>query len=86
MKTLRRSEHQTISVGEAAGCDLTFAQVEALQKAQPSGVRAFQWTSRNTIKTGDQVGMVAAAGVRLEILPKVGTLDCDQPHLPSPCK
>jgi 5-methylcytosine-specific restriction enzyme subunit McrC len=77
VKTVRCTEHQLLKVGDATDCDLTFAQVEALQKTLPSNLRALQWTSRNTVKTTEQVGMVAAAGIRLEILPKVGAMDRD---------
>ena len=72
MRTVSLREHQTASVGDLSTNCLTVNEIESLDRAQRAvGVEAFHWTSRNQVKAAQYVGMVAAAAVRLEILPKI---------------
>ncbi len=50
-------------------------EAETIVSAQPHGVTALRWTSRRTLATAQYVGMLAAADVRLEILPKIKGLE-----------
>ena len=76
MNTLTMKEHETAAVSERplAG-QLSTTDVIDLDRAQRAmGVEAFRWSGRDQIKATEQVGMIATANVRLEILPKIGGL------------
>jgi 5-methylcytosine-specific restriction enzyme subunit McrC len=77
VKTVSLREHETIPVGGLSdGKYLTVVESEALDRAQRFlGIEAFRWISRNQIKAAQYVGMIAAADVRLEILPKIEGLE-----------
>ena len=54
------------------GGHLALAEVEALDRAQKTlGANAFAWAGRHRIKASQFVGIIAAPGIRLEILPKI---------------
>ena len=76
MKTIRLAEHQpTIVVDDPDDTQLTFGDIEALERAQRAvKIEAFRWVGKNKVKAVQFVGMLAAAGVRLEILPKIDDL------------
>jgi 5-methylcytosine-specific restriction enzyme subunit McrC len=69
-------EHETARIAEnPTDRQFSAAEIAALDEMQKSqGVEAFRWISRTQIKTGQYVGMVATANVRLEILPKIDGL------------
>jgi len=49
--------------------------IEALERVQRAvKVEAFRWVGKNQVKAVQFVGMLAAASVRLEILPKIDDL------------
>ena len=74
--TLREFETAKVVEGAAGDCELTFADVAGLERAQrATGVEAFAWAGRDRIRAGQFVGMLACDGVRLEILPKIDRLD-----------
>ncbi|RKQ69723.1 5-methylcytosine-specific restriction enzyme subunit McrC [Litorimonas taeanensis] len=73
MRTLTIFEHAYVSISDKpAEGRLMQADVEALDLAQKSmGANAFAWDGRNRIKASQFVGIIAAPGIRLEILPKI---------------
>lgn len=73
MKTLTVFEHSYVSVSdEIVEGHLLPSEVDALDRAQKSmGANAFTLVGRNRIKAAQFVGIIAAPGVRLEILPKI---------------
>ena len=73
MRTLTICEHAYVNISDKpAEGRLMLADVEALDLAQKSmGANAFAWDGRNRIKASQFVGIIAAPGVRLEILPKI---------------
>ena len=64
-------EYEQVCIGE----DCSVAEAEAIVAAQPPGVPALKWTSRQTLVTAQYVGILAATDVRLEILPKIKGLE-----------
>ena len=76
MKTIRLAEHEpTIVVDDPDDTQLTFGDIEALERVQRAvKIEAFRWVGKNQVKAVQFVGMLAAAGVRLEILPKIDDL------------
>jgi 5-methylcytosine-specific restriction enzyme subunit McrC len=69
-KRIECSEHHTILVGEAPGAPITEGDVAQLLRAQGAAT-ALGWIDRNRVRTSEQVGVIAAPSVRLEILPKI---------------
>jgi 5-methylcytosine-specific restriction enzyme subunit McrC len=69
-KSIERSEHETILVGEAPGARITEGDVAQLLRAQGAAT-ALGWIDRNSVRTSEQVGVIAAPSIRLEILPKI---------------
>ncbi len=77
MRTVSLLEHESIPVGDKlTGKRLTIAEAEALEKAQRSiGITAFRWMGRNRIKAAQYVGIIVTPSIRLEILPKIESLN-----------
>ena len=73
MRTLTIYEHAYVGVSDdPLEGQLRLAEVEALERAQKSmGAHAFTWAGRRRIKASQFVGIIAAPGIRLEILPKI---------------
>ena len=73
MKTLTVFEHSYITVSNEVSCEhLLPSEAKALDRAQKSmGANAFIWTGQYRLKSAQYVGIIAAPGVRLEILPKI---------------
>jgi len=73
VRTVSLREHETASVGDLSNDKrFTVREIEALDHAQGAvGVEAFRWTGMNQVKAAQYVGMIAAATIRLEILPKI---------------
>ena len=77
MKSIRLIEHESAEVVDYPhDTKLNFLDIEALERVQRSmKVEAFNWAGRNQVKATQYVGMLASAGARLEILPKIDGLD-----------
>ena len=73
MKTITVLEHSYIPVSDTSSeTHLLPRDVDALDRAQKfMGANAFTWAGRHRIKAAQFVGIIAAPGVRLEILPKI---------------
>jgi len=69
-KHIECSEHETLVVGDSPGAPITESDVAQLLRAQ-GAARALDWIDRNKVRTSEQVGVIAAPSIRLEILPKV---------------
>jgi 5-methylcytosine-specific restriction enzyme subunit McrC len=69
------SEHETILVGEVPEATLTEHEVAQLLRAQGTA-QALGWIDRVRVRTAEQVGVIAARGIRMEILPKVESFAC----------
>jgi 5-methylcytosine-specific restriction enzyme subunit McrC len=76
VKSIRLKEHESALVVQGPDdTRFTFSEIEALDRVQrATKVDAFRWTGRNQISTGQYVGVLASAGARLEILPKIDSL------------
>jgi 5-methylcytosine-specific restriction enzyme subunit McrC len=72
-KRIECSEHETILVGEAPGARITEGDVAQLLRAQGAAT-ALGWIDRNSVRTSEQVGVIAAPSIRLEILPKIDSV------------
>ena len=77
MKAIRLNEHESALVVQGADdTHFTVQDVEALERVQRAAqIDAFRWTGKNQITTRQFVGILASAGARLEILPKIDGLD-----------